>query len=73
MPVTLENLHDVITYARPDANAVARITAVREASENLARAILLNTPACADQQAAIRHVREALMTANAAIVLKGIV
>ena len=30
--------------------------------------ILLNTPPCADQSAAIRLVREAVMTANASIV-----
>jgi hypothetical protein len=35
--------------------------------------LVANTPKCADQSAAIRLVREAVMTANAAIALKGIV
>jgi hypothetical protein len=39
----------------------------------LAEAILENTPQCADQQAALRHVREAVMTANAAVALEGLI
>ena len=34
-------------------------------------ALIENTPTCADQQAALRHVREAVMTANAAVALNG--
>ncbi len=39
----------------------------------LTEAILASTPECADQSAAIRHVREAMMTAHAAIILDGAV
>lgn len=73
MPVTLDNVHDVIKHHTPTQNGIDKITLIREASEDLIAAILANTRACADQQAAIRHVREAMMTANAAIVLDGLV
>jgi hypothetical protein len=37
----------------------------------LAKTSLAEVPPCADQQAALRLLREAVMTANAAIALKG--
>ena len=73
MPVTKENLRDVFTYHAPTELQVAQLQAVRDAGYNLAAAILEHCPPCADQQAAIRLVREAVMTANAAIVLRGAV
>lgn len=71
MPVTKDNLHDVISYHAPDAEQISRIGMIREATEELASAILVNCPPCADQQAAIRLAREAMMTANAATRGKG--
>jgi hypothetical protein len=47
--------------------------AIRKKARELAETILEVTPMSADQQAALRHVREAVMTANAAIALKGAV
>ena len=73
MPVTRDNLSDVIAYHAPDQEQIARIGNIRQGAEEFIATILVNTPNCADQQAAIRHVREALMTSNAAIVLKGAV
>lgn len=73
MPVTKDNIVDVFTYHAPTEEQIVHLGLVREAGRNLALAILATTPVCADQQAAIRHVREAVMTANAAIVLKGAV
>jgi len=46
---------------------VQRYTTIREAALQFAKVLLANSPACADQTAAIRKVREAVMTANAAI------
>jgi len=46
-----------------------RIKAIREAGKALALAIFERTPGCADQSAALRQVREAVMTAEEAIVL----
>ena len=45
--------------------------AIRSAAKQLAKAIAEHTPSCADQSAAIRKVREAVFTANAAIACKG--
>lgn len=47
--------------------------AVRAAGKSLALTILNAVPKCADRTAAIRKVREAVMTANAAIALDGLI
>lgn len=69
--ITKEWLDDVFAYHAPDDEAKDRHEAIREAAKNFANIIALRTPVCADQSAAIRLVREAMMTANAAIALKG--
>lgn len=71
MPVTKENLDDVFTYHAPDEQQQVAYQQVRLFAKEFAQAILIHCPPCADQQAALRHVREAVMTANAAIALKG--
>lgn len=66
------NLHKVFTYHAPTGpEQLEKYAKIREAGEQLAQAILVNTPTCGDQQAAIRKVREAVMTANAAVALEG--
>jgi hypothetical protein len=47
--------------------------AVRSAGKTLALTILNAVPKCADRTAAIRKVREAVMTANAGIALDGLI
>jgi hypothetical protein len=72
--VNAENLEDVFTYHPPENDDQLKAYArLREEGRRLAEAILEETPVCGDQQAAIRKVREAVMTANAAIALKGAV
>lgn len=73
MPVTRDNVHAVFTYHPPSPEQTKQYVAIREAAGRMAFAILDNTPVCADQQAAIRLLREAVMTANAAVALQGIV
>lgn len=73
MPVNDQNLRDVFTHHAPDQEQVEHYNAIRQAAMTLAETILRHSPSCADQQAAIRLVREAMMTANAAIALKGTV
>lgn len=73
MPVTNENIDRVFTYQPPDDEQVAKYRNIRMKAQELAEVIIANTPSCADQQAAVRHVREAMMTANAAVALKGLV
>jgi hypothetical protein len=61
----------VFRYHAPTAEQVARYARIREAAKVLAYTILADTPASADQSAALRLVREAVMTANAAVALNG--
>lgn len=65
------DLDDIFTYHAPEPGQPEQYAAIRAAGKNLAAVILANTPRCADQTAAIRKVREACFTANAAIALKG--
>ena len=53
----------------PDAMAHHR--AIETGAKHFVAIILLHAPKCADQSAAIRKVREAMMTASAAIALEG--
>lgn len=72
MPAT-QSEHDALEeqfeYHRPTDIQLARIASVREAAKNLGRAMLNCVPPGPDRSAAIRKVREAMMTANAGIVL----
>lgn len=65
------NVDDVFTYHAPDAKQIEQLQAVRESAKQLAKTALDNTPICADQAAGMRLLREAVMTFNAAIALKG--
>ena len=71
MPVTKDNIADVFTYHAPKPDQLPKYEQLRRAACDFANVILELTPMCADQQAAIRLVREAVMTANAAIALEG--
>lgn len=73
MPLDLKNLNDVVRYHAPDNDQITKISNIRIAAEEMLREIMTNCPPCADTTAACRKVREAMMTANAAIVLKGMV
>ncbi len=67
-------LTQVFKYHAPsDPAQIARYQALRDAAMHFAMAIVQNTPPSADQAAAVRKVREAVMTANAAIALEGLV
>lgn len=69
--LTDKDIKEIVTYHKPTDDQLGKIQAVRDATENLIHVIARNTPLCADQSAAIRKAREAMMTANAAIVLDG--
>lgn len=66
---SVDTLDDLVTYHAPREGQVSQYTAIRSATRNLIRTILEECPDCADRSAAIRHAREAMMTANAAIAL----
>jgi hypothetical protein len=50
---------------------IQRYDYLRNAAKQFARAISEACPECADKNSAIRKIREALMTANAAITING--
>lgn len=62
-------LDNVFSYHKPFGTQPQRYEAIRAKAKELATVILLSTPKSADQSAAIRKVREAVMTANAAIAI----
>jgi hypothetical protein len=66
--VTLENLKDIFTYHNEEWK-IKHYNAIRTTAHHLAATIIYNTPDCADRSAALRKLREVVMTANAAIAL----
>lgn len=64
-------IEDIFTYHKPEGDQPAKYEAIRNAAKDFAKVLVANTPKCADQSAAVRLLREAVMTANAAIALKG--
>lgn len=71
MPITAVDLTRIFTYHPPSPDQVRAYACVRDAANAFASVILAETPACPDQTVAIRKIREAVMTANAAIALEG--
>lgn len=67
MGITQKDLNNWFTYHPPLGTDIPKFTRIREEAKAFAEVILENTPPCADQSAAIRKIREAVMTANAAI------
>ena len=55
-----------------DPLKVVHYEAINEAARNLAATVMQHTPRCADQSAALRLIRDARMTANAAIACEGV-
>jgi hypothetical protein len=47
-----------------------KLVKIREAAIAFARVVLANTPECDDQNEAVRKIREAVWTANAAVALR---
>jgi hypothetical protein len=73
-PLTLaDNLDDIFTYHTPTSDQASQYQTIREKALELAHVIVANTPQSADQTAAIRQLRECVMTANASIALHGLV
>ncbi len=60
-------INEWFTYHSPKADQPDRYTILREEAKNLAFIIQKIVPPCADRSAAIRKLRECIMTANAAI------
>lgn len=66
-------LRDIFTYHAPEPDQIPKYNAIRDAAFEFAKVVIANTPKCADQSTAIRHIRDAGFSANASIALKGLV
>lgn len=66
-------IEEAFVYHAPTLEQQARLVVVRDQARQLAQAIVDNVPPCADRTAAFRKLRECVMTANAAIVLDGLI
>jgi len=62
---------DIFDNHTPDAAQAAAIERIRAGAREFAQIIEDNAPNCADRAVARRKVREAMMSANAAVVLQG--
>jgi hypothetical protein len=67
---SLAEIREQVTYHSPNQNQILRMQDIRRAGLLFAETIWATTKPGADRSAAIRKVREAVMTANAAIVLE---
>jgi len=65
-------LDELFTYHAPDAEQQVHYDRIRRAARAFARAVLDHTPRGSDQSAVIRLIREAVMTANASVALRGL-
>lgn len=65
-------LKTLFTYQTPDVDAIQNMAAIRAKAFELAELIDTLVPKGSDRSASIRHVREAVFTANAGIVLNGV-
>jgi hypothetical protein len=65
------DLENLFNYHAPEPDQPAKYEAIRAGAKAFAAIILENTPKSADQTSSIRKLREAVMTANASIALKG--
>lgn len=71
--ITPKDINNIFRYHEPTVADKVSYNILRESAKQLAVVILELVPPCADQQAALRLLRECLMTANAGIALKGLV
>ena len=69
--ITTEQLYNWFVHHPPSGDHAERHAAIRDLGFELASVIVTLCPPCADTTAAVRKVREAVMTANAAIACGG--
>lgn len=70
MPFTKDDISDLFTYHAPKDDQPQRYQTIRDAAKEFAECLIENTQPCADQTAAIRLLRQCVMTANASIALE---
>jgi hypothetical protein len=67
-----ERLAEWFQYHAPTDDQVKSYQRIRDEAQRFAEVIVDETPESADQTAALRKLRECVMTANAAIACKGV-
>jgi hypothetical protein len=65
------DIENLFTYHPPSRRQQEQYEAIRTAAKLMAHVIVVSVPNGADKSAAIRKLREAVMTANAAIATSG--
>ena len=65
------DIENIFKFHAPTDVQLVAYDEIQSAAKNLAAVIIAHTPPSADQTAAIRKVREAVMTANASVALDG--
>lgn len=65
-------LAELFKYHPPTPETLPKYAAINQAAKNFAEVVLQNCPSSADRSAAIRLIRDARMTANAAVALNGL-
>ncbi len=70
MPLGKDEIENWFSYHAP-TTAQVEDSELRSAAKAFAYTVLALTPPSADQTVAIRHIRDAMMTANAAIACGG--
>lgn len=71
--VTLDNVATVVRYQAPTPEQIKAHEALAQSAEAFITTILTYVHDSADRSAAIRHVREAKMTASAGVALSGLI
>lgn len=69
--ITPENLDNWFSYHAPTEGQPEKYEAIRAAAKEFAKVVIELTPSSADQTVAIRHIREAVYSANASIACGG--
>lgn len=70
-PTTNIDLDWLFTYHPPSPEQQIKYEKVRAAAKQFAEVLMEETPQCADQSSALRHLRTCVMEANQAIACEG--
>lgn len=68
-----EQVEDVFTYHSCGPEEEKKYVAIRGKAKEMAQVLFAHCPPSADRSAALRKLRECVMTANASVALKGLV
>jgi hypothetical protein len=71
MSFSSEEIDDLFTYHPPTPDQIPKYENIRQAAREFAKVLIANSPASADQSAAIRLLRQCVMTVNASVALDG--